>query len=238
MAYLRSLPNVRYESFLPDKNSSKEFILVKNLFRKNKVLDSIKTETNLFDAFLVADGARPDNVAEDLYGSAEYDFVVIISSGITHLKDEWPLSSKELYEHVETKYGLAGMGETHHHETLEVRDGNKKLILPAGQIVEHDPANGLPFEISGPSSTFGGSGNNWYGIDGTVYSGEKISPVVAVTNYEYETKLNEEKREIHPLKPSYLQLFLTNHREIMTYGRNSQYLSDTLITTENLGTVE
>ena len=238
MGYLRQLPNIRYESFLPDKNSSKEFILIKNLFRKNKLLDSIKTETTIFDAFLIADGARPDTVAEDIYGSPDYDFVVIISSGITHIKDEWPLSSKELYEHVVTKYGLENINAVHNHETTEVRDANKRLILPAGKVVEHDPTNGVPFQISGPGTLFGSSANIWYSPTGESYTGELISPVTSVSNFEYETKINEEKREIHPLKRQYLQLFLTNHREIMTYNRNSQYLSDKLITTENLNSVE
>jgi len=130
MGYLRELPNVRYQSPLAHKNSSKDFILVKNLFRKNKLLDWLSVSgANMFNKFVVADGARPDNVAEDIYGSAELDYVVIISCGITNLRDEWPLSSKELHEYVENKYGLAGMGEIHHYETLEVRDENNRLLF-------------------------------------------------------------------------------------------------------------
>ena len=94
------------------------------------------------------------------------------------------------------------------------------------------------FQISGPGTLFGSSANIWYSPTGESYTGELISPVTSVSNFEYETKINEEKREIHPLKRQYLQLFLTNHREIMTYNRNSQYLSDKLITTENLNSVE
>ena len=87
---------------------------------------------------------------------AELDFVVIISCGITNLRDQWPLSSKELYEYVEEKYGLAGMHEIHHYETLEVRDENNCLILPEGQVVDKD------FKIDGPAARYGGSGNKWF----------------------------------------------------------------------------
>ena len=56
---------------------------------------------------------------------------------------------------------------------------------------------------------------------------------VGISNYEYEDRLNEEKRQINVLKPVYLQQFLEEFRRIMFYDRNSQYISKNLITTEN-----
>ena len=100
MGYLRELPNVRYQSPLSHKISSNDFIVIKNLFRKNKLLDWLSKETTIFNKFIVADGARPDNVAEDLYGDPELDYIVIISCGITNIRNEWPLPNKELYEYM------------------------------------------------------------------------------------------------------------------------------------------
>ena len=105
MGYLRELPNVRYQSPLSHKNSSTDFIIIKNLFRKNKILDWLSKETAVFNKFIIAEGARPDTVAEDLYGDPLLDYIVIISCGITNIRNEWPLSNKELYEFVEDKYG-------------------------------------------------------------------------------------------------------------------------------------
>tara|TARA_B100001029_G_scaffold174120_1_gene173854 strand:- start:130 stop:852 length:723 start_codon:yes stop_codon:yes gene_type:complete len=236
MGYLRELPDVRYPSPLPHKNSSTDYIFIKNLFRKNKLLDWLSKEATIFNAFLVADGARPDNVAEEIYGDSELDYIVIISCGITNIRDEWPLSNKELYEFVEDKYGIAGLNAIHHYETLEIRDENDRLILPAGQIVEHDVSGGRPFKIDGPAARFGGSANKWYSqSDGvrTSYTGETISPVVGISNYEYETLKNEDKRVIRPLRREYVQMFVNDFRRIMKYDRNTQYISDTLISTEN-----
>ena len=250
MGYLSELPNVKYQSPLSHKNSSKDFIYVKNLFRKNKILDWLSNTTGVFNKFIIADGARPDNVAEDIYGDASLDYVVIISCGITNIRNEWPLSSKEIYEYVENKYGLVGMYEDHHYETLEVRDERNRLILPAGQIVDKN------FTIPGPEARFGGQGVAWSGInpssinvlneDGQTYNsassatyvGETISPITKVTNFEYETFLNEEKREIRPLKSEYLQMFLSDFKRIMRYDRNTQYITDRLISTENTNVIE
>ena len=127
MAYLKHLPNARYPSPLLDKKSSTDYVLIKNLFRKNKILDWLTKETTVFNVFLVADGARPDTVAEDIYGDPELDYIVIISCGITNIRDEWPLSNKEVYEYAEEKYGLAGLNAIHHYETLEIRDQDDRL---------------------------------------------------------------------------------------------------------------
>jgi hypothetical protein len=62
----------------------------------------------------------------------------------------------------------------------------------------------------------------------------KISnPVVGVSNYEYEVMKNDEKSSIYLLKPSYLQQFLNDMRQIMIYDRSSQYIDESLIRTDN-----
>ena len=47
-----------------------------------------------------------------------------------------------------------------------------------------------------------------------------------VTNYEYELQKNEEKRKILILKSEYLSTFLNDMRNIMKYGKSSQYIND------------
>lgn len=47
-----------------------------------------------------------------------------------------------------------------------------------------------------------------------------------VTNYEYEIRERENKRQILILKPEYLSVFLSDMRNIMKYGPSSQYIDD------------
>ena len=70
------------------------------------------------------------------------------------------------------------------------------------------------------------------------FSGQVIkvlsSQVVApVTNYQYEVRLNDEKRRIRVLKSEYLSAFISEHREIMTYDKSSDYISKRLKGTYN-----
>jgi hypothetical protein len=209
MSYFRELPNLEYQSFLSDRKSSDEYLLVKNLFRRVKLRDDLQNIFTIFDKYQIVDGARPDTVAEELYGSSQYDWIVLISAGITRVRDQWPLSDKQIYDYAEQLYG-EDLNAIHHYETTEVKDSQDRLILPAGKVVDSDFTIPKPGE---PTST--------------------LNPVVGVTNYEYEVAKNNEKRGIYVLKPIYLQQVLLDTRKAMYYDKSSQYVNERLIKTEN-----
>ena len=212
MGFFRELPNIEYLSVLSDRDSSLDYIKVKNLFRRVKVRDDLKKYFTIFDRVTVKDGARPDQVADIVYGNAELDWVVLITAGIINVNNEWPLSSYELYNYSLEKYG-ALLNATKHYETIEVRDQKNRLILPKGKIVDSD------FSIPDPSNPL------------TDLTGNAIR--IGISYYEYETRLNEKKRELDLLKPRYLDQFLKDMRKIMKYSRSSQYVSTRLIKTSN-----
>ena len=212
MGFFRELPNIEYLSVLSDRDSSLDYIKVKNLFRRVKVRDDLKKYFTIFDRVTVKDGARPDQIADIVYGNAELDWVVLITAGIINVNNEWPLSSYELYNYSLEKYG-ALLNATKHYETIEVRDQKNRLILPKGKIVDSD------FSIPDPSNPL------------TDLTGNAIR--IGISYYEYETRLNENKRELDLLKPRYLDQFLKDMRKIMKYSRSSQYVSTRLIKTAN-----
>ena len=209
MSYFRELPNLEYQSFLPDKTSADDYILVKNLFRRVKLRDDLQNVFTIFDKYQIPDGSRPDLVAEELYGSAQYDWIVLVCAGITRIRDQWPLSDKQIYDYAENVYG-ENLNAIHHYETTEVRDSEGRLILPAGKVVDEN------FTIPDPNNKI-----------------QTINPVVGISNYEYEVRKNNEKRSIYVLKPIYLQQVLNDTRKAMIYDNSSQYVDDRLIRTEN-----
>jgi hypothetical protein len=209
MSYFRELPNLEYQSFLSDRKASDEYLLVKNLFRRVKLRDDLQNVFTIFNKYQIVDGARPETVAEELYGSAQYDWVVLVSSGITRVRDQWPLSDKQVYDYAEQIYGT-DLNAIHHYETTEVKDSEDRLILPAGKVVDSD------FTIPKPGSPT-----------------ETLNPVVGISNYEYEVLKNNKKRTIYVLKPIYLQQVLNDTRKAMTYDQSSQYVNNKTIKTEN-----
>ena len=214
MGYFRELPELEYQSFLSDAISSKEYLTVKNLFRRNKLRDDLQNVFTVFDKYEIVEGARPDMVAEEFYGDAELDWVVLMTAGIINVRDEWPLSNYRLYQYVEHKYGILELNEVRYYETKEIKDSNGRLILPAGKIVDED------FVLN-------------YSDNGNKVSVSGLDVRRGVSNWEYETIENNKKSSIYLLKRGYLQQFLNDMREIMTYGISSEYVNESLIRTEN-----
>ena len=76
MGYFNELPEIAYQSPLSHKNSSRDYVIIKNIFRRVKLLDYLKDATSLFNKFIIGDGDRPDTVAEILYGDSRLDYVL------------------------------------------------------------------------------------------------------------------------------------------------------------------
>ena len=212
MSYFRELPDLNYQSPLKTKNSSRSYVRVKNLFRRVKLRDDLQNVFTLFNKYQISDGARPDTVAEELYGNADLDWVVLLTAGVINVHNEWPLSSRDIYRFAESKHGL-DLNNIHHYQTIEVKDSKGRVILPAGQHVD---------------STF-----TMINPDSATYADINPAPVVGVSNYEYEVGLNEEKRSIFVLKKEYLQQYMTDMKNIMHYDKSSQFVNRRLAETEN-----
>ena len=209
MGFFRELPNLRYPSFLPEKVSSLDYVEVKNIFRRVKLRDDLQNNFTLFNKYQIPMNARPDTVAESLYGSANFDWVVLTVAGILNVRNEWPLNNRDLYNYCLDKYDDS-LNSIKFFETKEVKNTDGKLILPKGKIVDSNFTIPKPGE---PTAT--------------------INPVVGISNYEYETRLNEEKRNIFILREEFLQEFISDMRQIMTYEESSEFVNERTIQTEN-----
>ena len=209
MSYFRELPNLEYQSFLSSRKGSDDYLLVKNIFRRVKLRDDLQNVFTIFNKYQIKEGARPDTVAEELYGSSQYDWVVLVGAGIINVRNEWPLSDRDIYRYSEQLYGN-DLNAVHHYETTEVKDSRGRLIFPASKIVDST------FTIPDPNIPV-----------------QTLNPVVGISNYEYEVRKNNKKRDIYVLKPAYLQQVINDTRKAMTYDKSSQYVNDKLIRTEN-----
>tara|TARA_A100001035_G_C27529010_1_gene384392 strand:- start:4 stop:651 length:648 start_codon:yes stop_codon:yes gene_type:complete len=209
MSYFREIPNLRYPSFLKEKTSSLDYVEVKNLFRRVKIRDDLQNNFTTFDKYEITEGMRPDNVALELYESDQFDWVVLLVAGITNVRNEWPLNNRDLYNYSLSKYGDS-LNSNRFFETTEVKDSSGRLILPKGKVVDSNFTIPKP---GAPTAT--------------------INPVVGISNYEYETRLNDEKRNIFVLRLEYLQEFVNDFRDLMTYSESSEFVNSKTIQTEN-----
>ncbi len=102
-----------------------------------------------------------------------------------------------------------------HYETLEVKDSLDRIILQPGLKVD-----------SNFSVTF---------LDDNISEYKTLTPIIPITNYQYEEKLNDAKRNIYLLKPEYIQVVRDDLEVLMTYKEGStQYVSETLKRADNI----
>lgn len=211
MTYFREVSDLLYQSQQPNRNSSYDYARVKNLFRRAKIRDDFFKNVTAFTKYKIIGEERPEQIAQKLYGSSTYDWIVLISNNIINIRTEWPLSDSEFSDYLERKYTQTELLEPHHYETTAVIDSRGKLILPAGKIVDSN------FSI-------------------TYYDGLSVTknPVKMVSVYEYEIQQNDKKRNIYVLRNRYLQTAIDDMKRIMSYGFSSQYVNDSTKKGESL----
>ena len=206
MAYFEELPDISYVSLLPNTRNNDERITVKNIFKRAKLRTDTDQAITAFTYYQIQDNTRPDIIAQDIYGDPELDWVILITNNIINVRDEWPLSHNDLYDHMLEKYGsIEKLNEVNHWETTEIRDNYTRILLKSGLEVDKD------FTFT-------------YSISNTTYT---VNPTVAVTNETYEIRKNDNKRMIKLLKPEYLSTFVRDMRSIMKYETSSQYIDRT-----------
>ena len=240
MGYFRELPDIAYQSPLLHKNSSRDFLLIKNIFRRTKLYDFLESNVTLLNTFTIGDGDRPDTIAEELYGDATLDYIVVLVAGITNITNEWPLQDYQVYDYALEKYGSEiEMNAIRYHETLEIIDDQNRQIVPPNLIVDAD------FKIDGTVNKFPSSTRyTLKALTGNRQLDDKDEFTVAtdniaraVTNLEYEYTENEKKREINVLNRGYIQLFINDLRDIVKYDKSSSYISKNIAGTENTNVV-
>jgi hypothetical protein len=213
MGYFQELPNILHPSLFTSRNKVESTIVVKNLFKRSKLRTDVDQAITAFNYFNIKEGMRPDMVAQELYDNPELDWVVLTSNNITNIRNEWPLSHNDLQEYMLEKYGSdANIAKVHHFETREILDEFSRVVMPAGLQVDET----FTFKYKNSTNSI-----------------LNVNPVSAITNYQYEVKLNDQKRRIRILKSEYLSAFISEHREIMSYGKSSNYISKKLKRTYN-----
>ena len=216
-SYFDLIPDFDYVSRLPDAKIS-DYIRVKNFFRRATLREDIFQSLTFFTKYSIEGDDRPDNVANKVYDNSDLDWVILLANNITHIPTEWPMAQNDFdrflldkYDNYDTLYN-----GVHHHETIEVKDSNEVTIVREGLEV---------------SSDFTQTYYDYY--DAKMITASNITR--PVTNYQYEEKLENKKREIFVLKQEYLTVILDDIEDLMPYEKGStEYLNGNLKKAENI----
>ena len=216
-SYFQRVPDFNYVSRLPNSKIG-DYVRVKNLFKKGKIREDIFQNVAFFEKYKIVGDDRPDNVAFEVYDDSSLDWVILLSNNILNIQSEWPLPQTDFDRFVLDKYGDYNTlyNGIHHYETIEIKNTQGVTIVPAGLQVD---------------SSYSVSYYDFF-TDLQVTTGNLATPI---TNYEYEEKVENDKRNIFILKSRYLNIVFDDMEEIMQYKKGStQYVSESLKTGDNI----
>ena len=215
--YFRNIPDFEYVNRTKDGQFISNYTQVKNFFKKGRIREDLFQDLTVFEKYSVKGDDRPDNVANEIYGDPTLDWVVLTSNNITNVQNEWPLSQKGFEDYILDKYKThEKLNEIHHYESNEVKDSTGVIIFPKGVRVSAAQSVSYFEPLSEESVT--------------------VNPISrAVTNFEHEQKVNDDKRRIFLIKPIYLGVVFDDLEEMMIYKEGStQFVSESLKRADNI----
>ena len=96
-------------------NGKIEYKLITDITTNIRVRTAILSNITLYDQYDIRDGETPEIIAEKVYGSPYYHWVIMLCNQIYNYVDEWPLPYYELKQYVVGKYGIENMYSVHHY---------------------------------------------------------------------------------------------------------------------------
>jgi hypothetical protein len=113
--YFKKFPQIYYDFKVGDKQETELRILTDitaNVRFKKELLENI----SLYDEYDIQDGETPEIIADKVYGSPEYHWVIMLFNQRYNYREDFPLPQTELEEHITKTYGAGNEYDTHHYE--------------------------------------------------------------------------------------------------------------------------
>ena len=207
--YFKQLPNFDYISRINERRSNRDYLEVKNLFRRPLIREDIFTDFMSFTKYKIEGDERPDQVAYNVYGDEDLDWVVLLANNIINVRDEWPMSQGNFNNYLSEKYGdTGGVDLIKHYETIQIQDSKGKIFVPKGKIVD-----------STFKATFLDSGTNQL---------VEVTPIEGISYRTYEERLQDDKRNINILESRFLSYVINEVETLLDYEPSSEYINPKL----------
>lgn len=163
--YFKNFPNIYY---LYNINGQEVLKVVKDVTQNIRLRKEILENVTLYDEYDVQEGETPEILADRIYGSSFYHWVLMVANQKYNYVEDWPKSYHQLESYILEKYETVEQANaTHHYE----KDGF---------VVNSDLEGAFP-----------------------------------VSNYQFEERLNDQKRRIKLISPTLLNKILDEFRRLI-----------------------
>lgn len=209
--FFNSQPNFLY----PDFKLKDNFKVSKNFFRRVRGRDNFNSIFSSSLPYVITPGETVEQVSYKEFNDSKWYWTILLMNNIIDIHSQWPLSSSELEEYADKKYGDA-IDNPRHWETNKITDSNLGVVLEQGIIVEfYEGTAAQKLSNYAPQWTF-----EYFTESGGIQVVNTVnasSGLTKITNREWEYEQNELKRDIIIPRQQYLSVLEDELEELLKY---------------------
>jgi Base plate wedge protein 53 len=209
------------------QNQYSNYQSVTNILFRMRVVHEIIHNISSYYPYIIRDDDRPDTLADKVYKNAEAHWIILYANDMVDPQYDWPLTTKDFIAYMTDKYGSTANAKTtiHHYDMVIKRENTDLNVIDITryQVNEANVASNLNSTlVNVPYDTYENLTETQavatHNIDGrtvieTIYR-------EAVTYWDYENNLNEEKRRIKIIKPEYYPVILSQFNQLTQNATN------------------
>lgn len=178
-----------------------------NIFFRIRVLREILGNISAYYEYLVSDSDTPEILADKVYGNPEAHWIILMANDIVDAQYDWPLNYKNFNNYIIKKYGSIANAKTqiHHYEKVVTREEQltgivteSRFTVNFDKLTDNTPSVPYDYYENLPET----QEVNTYNLE----NGRTVTEIIrreAITCYDYESQLNDNKRSIKIIKPQY-----------------------------------
>lgn len=187
--------------------------LMTNIFKRVGFVQRLLGNTSSYYEYIIKDFETPESLAEIVYGNPEAHWIILLTNNIVDPYYDWPMNSRAFDKYIAKKYGSISEAQItyHHHEKVITREESLSGTVTETRfrVNETELTVNLASSLSNvPYDTYENltdvTDYNAYNME----NGTTVTQIISrdrISNYDYEFALNESKRNIKIIKPTYYQ---------------------------------
>ena len=110
-------------------DETKNQILVTDIFRRMRIKNNVMNASFFYDVYRVQDGERPEHIADRVYGSSEYHWVILMMNDIVDPFHDWPLGVRQEERFMEAKYPGYALLLANAVTIVDITDGRANVAI-------------------------------------------------------------------------------------------------------------
>lgn len=204
--------------FYTNDNKPKGLDTVTNIISRFAFEQTLKENSAAFYKYSIQDSDTPEIIAGKYYGNPERHWMVLLFNDILDAQWDWPLTERNLVKYVNEKYSANGAAN------IPVQTGIEWALSPNNvqayfKIVTRTSVDGnsISEKLEVDANTYANISQTTTTY--TLQNGAQVTETIrrSVRSYfEYETELNDAKRDITLLKKEFAPEVEKEFRRVIT----------------------